>query len=379
MALVLNEEQRLLKDTAREFLRERSPVDALRKLRDQRDVTGYSTELWAQMAELGWAGVTLPEAYGGLEFGYLGLGAVFEEAGRTLTASPLFSSVVLGAAAIELGGDETQKSTWLPLIASGETTFTLAVDESHHHAPERIALEARRDGETFVLNGRKQFVIDGHSAERIVVAARTSADPGSLGGITLFLVDGNADGLSRERLWLADSRGYAHLDFKDVSVGTDAVLGEIDAAGGVLESVLDRGRVVLAAEMLGSSLEAFERTVEYLKEREQFGAKIGSFQGLKHRASHMFTELELSKSVVLDALSAVDEGRDELPQLASLAKARLNDVALLVSNEAIQMHGGIGVTDELDIGFFLKRARTTMQLLGDAGYHRDRYARLSGY
>ncbi len=379
MALVLNEEQRLLKDTAREFLSANAPVAALRQLRDTRDPLGYSPELWTQMAELGWAGITLPEAWGGLEFGYLGMGAIFEEAGRTLLASPLFATVVLGASAIELAGSEAQKSELLTAVAGGGLTLALAVDESHHHAPRNIRLEARREGGDWLLSGGKQFVVDGHAADRIIVAARTSGQPGDADGISLFVVDGNTPGLNRQRLWMADSRGYAHLHFDGVRVGGDALLGDVDSGGRILDEVLDRGRICLAAEMLGSSLEAFARTVDYLKKREQFGVRIGSFQALKHRAAIMFTELELCKSTVLDALSAIDEPRADLPQMASLAKARLNDVAQLVSNEATQMHGGIGVTDELEIGFFLKRARTAMQLLGDAGFHRDRYASLSGY
>lgn len=379
MALVLNEEQRLLKDTAREFLNEHAPVEALRTLRDTRDWLGYSQALWTQMGELGWSGMTLPEDWGGLEFGYLGLGAVLEETGRTLLASPLQATVVLGASAIELAGDDQQKSRWLPAVAEGKLTLALAVDEGHHHAPAHIQLAAHRDGDQWLLNGHKAFVIDGHAADKLIVAARTSGQPGSQEGISLFLVDGEAEGLTKERLWMADSRGYAHLQFNGVRVGTDALLGEADRAGPILENVLDRGRICLAAEMLGTSLEAFERTITYLKEREQFGVLIGSFQALKHRAAIMFTELELAKSVVLDALSAIDDQRADLAQMASLAKARLNEVVLLVTNEAVQMHGGIGVTDELEIGFFLKRARVAMQLLGDAGFHRDRYASLSGY
>lgn len=379
MALVLNEEQRLLKDTAREFLQENAPVAALRSLRDARDETGYDRALWQQMAELGWAGITLPEAYGGLEFGCMGLGAVVEETGRTLTASPLFATVVLGATTVELAGSDAQKQALLPAVIGGELTLALALDEGHHHAPADIALSAQADGNGFVLNGRKAFVIDGHAADRIVVVARSSGKPGETAGLSLFLVDGQAAGLQRKRLIMADSRGYAHLQFDNVRVDADALLGEAGKAWPVLDKVLDRGRILLAAEMLGGALEAFERTVAYLKEREQFGAKIGSFQALKHRAAHMYTELEMSKSVLLDALSAVDDGRADLGALASLAKARMNDVYQLVSNEAVQMHGGIGATDELEIGFFLKRARVAMQLLGDAGFHRDRYATLSGY
>jgi alkylation response protein AidB-like acyl-CoA dehydrogenase len=235
------------------------------------------------------------------------------------------------------------------------------------------------EADHFLLSGRKLFVVDGHSADKLVVAARTSGTAGETDGISLFLVDGDTPGLTRKRTIMADSRNAANLEFDNVKVSAANLVGEQDQGWQVLEPTLDRARVALAAEMLGSAWEAFERTVEYLKERDQFGAKIGTFQGLQHRASLMFMELEMSKSIVMQALSSVDESPDQLPLLASLAKARLNDVAKLVSNEAVQMHGGIGVTDELEIGFFLKRARVAMQLFGDAGFHKDRYASLCGY
>ncbi len=379
MALVFNEEQRLLQDTAREFLSSSSPVEALRALRDVRDELGYSAELWRQMAELGWASIILPEQYGGLEFGFLGLGAVIEETGRTLTASPLIASAVVGASAVLLGGNDLQKESILPEVAAGTLTLALALEESNHHNPTGIALSANADGDHYLLNGRKLFVMDGHSADKLIVAARTSGEAGDADGISLFIVDGDAEGISRKRTIMADSRNAANIEFSDVRVSAANLLGELDSGWAVLEPTLDRARVALAAEMLGSAWEAFERTVEYLKERDQFGVKIGTFQGLQHRASLMFMELEMAKSVVLQALSAVDDTPDQLPLLASLAKAKLNDVSKLVTNEAVQMHGGIGVTDELEIGFFLKRARVAMQLFGDSGFHKDRYATLSGY
>ncbi|MFT5032526.1 MAG: alkylation response protein AidB-like acyl-CoA dehydrogenase [Bermanella sp.] len=379
MPLVLNEEQRLLKDTASEFLNSQAPVEALRKLRDNKDERGYDQALWQQMVELGWAGITLPEAYDGLDFGFMGLGAVIEESGRRLTASPLLSTVVLGASAIVLGANDQQKQALLPAIASGQTSVALALEESSHHRPSQIALTAENVAEGFQLSGAKLSVVDGASAETLIVAARTSSKAGDTKGITLFLVDGNATGVSRSRRWMADSRAMADIRFDKVTVGNDSVIGEVDQGWAILDATLDRGRICLAAEMLGGVLECFERTVAYLKEREQFGVKIGSFQALKHRTAHMYTEIELAKSVVLDAFSAIDEERADLAQMASLAKATLNDLYYLVSNEAVQMHGGIGVTDELEIGFFLKRSRMAIQLLGDSGFHRDRYATLCGY
>lgn len=379
MALVLNEEQRLLRDTARDFLAERAPVAALRRLRDNRDPLGYDPALWRAMCELGWAGITLPEEYGGLDFGFAGLGVVLEETGRTLAASPLFATVVLGASAILLGGSEAQKTALLPPLAAGELSLALALEESHHHRPWQIATTLTPEGDGYRLDGRKCFVLDGHSADQLLVVARGSGERDGTGGLSLVLVPREAPGVSCQRTIMADSRNAANLAFEGVAVPADALVGEPGGAWPLLEQVLDRGRVAMAAEMLGLAREAFERTVAYLKERVQFGAPIGSFQALQHRASQMQADIELCHSVVLQALSSVDDNPDQLPLLASLAKAKLNELGKLVTNEAVQMHGGIGVTDELEIGFFLKRARVAMQILGDTGFHRDRYASLCGY
>ena len=379
MALVLNEEQRLLQDTAKDFLSKQSPVESLRKLRDDHDSLGYSADLWQQMAEMGWASIILPEAYGGLDFGFLGLGVVLEESGRTLTASPLIASAVVGASALLLGGSDQQKQTLLPGIAAGELTVALALEESHHHQPTQIATSAVSQGENFILNGAKCFVLDGHSADKLIVVARTSGDKGDSEGLTLFLVDRSSKGVKCQRTTMVDSRNAANITLENLLVPAANVLGEVNQGWGTLEAVLDRGRVAMSAEMMGCALEAFDRTVAYLKEREQFGALIGSFQALQHRAAHMQSEIELCRSVLLQALSTVDDAPEELPLLASLTKSKLNDLVKLVTNEAVQMHGGIGVTDELEIGFFLKRARVAMQIFGDTGFHKDRFATLSGY
>ena len=379
MPLVLNEEQRLLKDTAKEFLNSNAPVTALRKLRDDKDSIGYSRELWQQLVELGWASIILPEAYDGLDFGFMGLGAIIEESGRTLTASPLFSTVVLSASALILGGNEQQKQENLPAIASGQLCIALAVEESNHHNPQAITMAAEPTANGFILNGKKTFVLDGHCSDKLIVVARTAGETGSTDGLSLFLVDANAEGIKLTRTSMVDSRNAANISFDKVMIAKSALIGELNHGFSILDPVLDRGRIAMAAEMLGGALECFERTITYLKEREQFGVKIGTFQALKHRAAIMYTELELSKSVVLDALSAIDEQRADISQMASLAKARLNDVYQLVTNEAVQMHGGIGVTDELELGFFLKRARVAIQIFGDSGFHRDRYASLCGY
>ena len=379
MALVLNEEQRLLQDTAREFLLSNAPVAALRKLRDAHDPLGYAPDLWQQMSELGWASIILPEAFGGLEFGFLGLGVVMEETGRTLAASPLLASAVVGASAILLGGSSAQKETLLPAIARGKLTTALALEESHHHRPNRISTTLAEQGNDFLLNGRKTFVLDGHSADKLIVVARSSGGENTTEGLTLLLVDRDAPGVAVTRTIMADSRNAANIEFDQVTVASDAILGEIGDGWSLLEPVLDRGRVAVAAEMMGLSLEAFERTVAYLKEREQFGALIGSFQALQHRAAQIQAEIELCRSVLLQTLSAVDDTPEQLPMLASLAKTKLNELVKLVTNEAVQMHGGIGVTEDLEIGFFLKRARVAVQIFGDSGFHKDRYATLCGY
>lgn len=377
--LVLNEEQRMLKDSAREFIQANAPVEALRSLRDKKDAIGYSKELWQQMVELGWTAIALPEAHGGLAFGFKGLGVVLEEIGHTLAASPLLSTVVLGASAIELSKDETLQSKVLPKVIAGELTLALALDENHHHQPSNITTTAEKQGDSWILNGKKTMVIDGHTADKIIVVARTSGGQRDTSGLTLFLIDGDAQGIQRTPLTLLDAHSMSNITLNDVAITDDAVIGDVDNGWSIIEPTLDRGCIAIATEMMGGCLEMFNRTMDYLKEREQFDVKIGSFQALKHRASIMFTEIELNKSVLLDALNTVDEKPENLPKAASLAKARLGEAFKLITDEATQMHGGIGVTDELDVGLFKKRSRVLEQLLGNSAYHRSRYASLSGF
>jgi alkylation response protein AidB-like acyl-CoA dehydrogenase len=376
---VLTEEQSMLRDAARTWTQEKSPVSAFRKLRDSGSTLGYDPAAFAEMAEMGWTGVIIPEAFGGSDFGYLSLGLILEETGRTLTASPLLSSALAAASAIVLGGNEAQKQAWLPKIASGELVATLAVDEGAHHAPEKVALATTKSGVGYSLRGGKTFVLEGGAAGLFVVSARTSGQPGDKDGITLFLVPGDAKGLSRKALKLADSRGVANLTFDGVEVGADAVLGEVGKGWDLLDKTLDRARAGLAAEMLGAALQAFEVTLDYLKVRVQFGQVIGSFQALQHRAAKMFTELELARSCVEAALTAIDNDAPDTAELVSLSKAKMGDVLHLVSNEMVQMHGGIGMTDAHDAGLYLKRARAAEATFGGQSYHRDRYARLNGY
>lgn len=375
---VLTEEQTLLRDAARTWTQEKSPVSAFRKMRDSGAPLGYDPAAFAEMAEMGWTGVIIPEAYGGSDFGYLSLGLILEETGRTLTASPILASVA-AAGGILLAGTEAQKQKWLTPIASGELVGALAVDEGPHHAPEKVALTAKKKGDGWVLDGAKIFVLEGMAAGLLVVSARTSGAPVGREGISLFLVPADSKGISRKALKLADSRGAANITFASVEVGPDALLGEEGKGADALDAILDRARAGLAAEMLGSALQAFEITLEYLKTRVQFGQVIGAFQALQHRAAKMFTELELSRSCVEAALTAIDNGSPDTAELVSLAKAKMGDTLHLVSNEMVQMHGGIGMTDAHDAGLYLKRARAAETAFGGQSFHRNRYARLQGY
>jgi acyl-CoA dehydrogenase len=376
MPLVLNEEQNMLKDAAKDFCASNTPITQLRKLRDEKSKTGFDTGTWQQMVELGWTGITIPEDFGGLGFGFMGMGVVLEECGRTLTASPLWATAVVGSSAILHCGSDTQKSELLPQIAAGELLLALALEETPHHNPYGAKTTAAKSGDGYKLTGSKTFVIDGHVANKLVVVARTAGNAGDRDGLTLVLVDRDAAGVNMTRTIMADSRNAANVTF-------DGAQGELMGTEGkgadVLDKVLDAGRILLAAEMLGSIQECYTRTIEYLKTREQFGVPIGSFQALKHRAAEMFCEIELSKSVVMEALSALDEDSEDVPELASLAKARLNDTYNLVSSEGVQMHGGIGMTDEYEIGFFMKRSRVSEHTFGGSAFHRDRYGVLQGY
>lgn len=379
MALLFNEEQQYLKDTAKDFVQKKAPINHFRELRDSKDETGYSKELWKQMAELGWAGVLISEEYGGSDFGMVGMGGILEETGRCLVPSPLFATALLGASLIGLGGKADQKKDLLPKIAKGELTTAFALEEGSRHTPYRISTTAKKKGKDFVLNGKKTFVLDGHSADLIVLAARTSGEIEDQSGISVFLIDPNSTGLQRKRTHMVDSRNASEIYLKGVEVSETKLLGELDAGFSIIEEVLERGQIGISAEMLGNTLEAFDITLEYLKERKQFGAVIGSFQALQHRAAVMFAEIELTKSSVMGALNAVDENSNDRSRFASLAKFKAGETLHLVSSEAVQMHGGVGVTDEFDIGFFLKRSRVAEQIFGSSDYHLDRYATLSEY
>jgi alkylation response protein AidB-like acyl-CoA dehydrogenase len=379
MPLVLTDEQIMLRDNARGFLSKNAPIAHLRQLRDSRDADGFSRPLWKDFVGLGWAGILVPQEYGGLGLGHVEAGVVMEELGRTLTPSPFLSTALLAANALARAGNQKQKSEYLSRIVAGDLIGTLAVDETAKHRPDKTAMAAARSGSGFVLNGAKTFVLDGHVANLFIVAARTAGRPGETKGLTLFLVDSSAKGIRAERTPMVDTHNAARVKFENVSVAADTVLGEIDAGWENLEGTLNVGRAAVAAELMGASEEAFGRTVGYLRERKQFGRLIGEFQALQHRAANLYCELEVTRSAVLKALQMLDESFESAGAIVSVAKARAGQSATLAVNEAVQMHGGIGMTDEFDIGLFMKRVRVGQELFGDANFHADRLARLNRY
>jgi len=379
----LTEEQMLLKEQAKTWANEEAPVAQLRAMRDSGNEAGFDKGTWNAIGELGWAGIVVPEDLGGVDMGHLTFGVVLEELGRQLTASPLLASGLIGANALRIAGTEGQQQAWLPRIAEGAAIVTLAVDEGTRHAPDAIALSAIATGDGYRLDGEKVHVLEGLTADAYVVAARTAGQPGSREGLSLFLVDAESNGITRAPRRLADSRGYADVRFSGVEVGADALMGTEGAAGPALEQILDHARAGLAAEMLGTAAQSFDMTLEYLKTRVQFGSVIGSFQALGHRAAALFTEMELARSCVEAALQAIDasegEHTERIAALCSLSKATAGDFLHHMSNELLQIHGGIGMTDEFDAGLYLKRARTTAATFGNQSFHRDRYATLKGF
>lgn len=375
MTMLLSQEQELLKDSAVAFLAEQAPVAQQRRLRDEKVVLGFDQGLWQQMVEMGWPVAVLPEEHDGLGAGYLGMGAVFEAIGRNLSAQLLLSQAVMTPELLIRAGSSAQQAKWLPLLASGEARIALALDEkSGRHLPERLATIAVQNSAGWSLNGEKFFVIDGAGADAFVVlAASGEGTPG------LWLVPAKASGVSVQRTHMIDSRNMVRVRFENVALTAEMALVNMPALE-ALDEVLDRARACLCSEALGLMREVFERTVAYLKERVQFDVQIGSFQALQHRVSRLYVELELLESCVLAAHEAIDAGKEtQVAELVSLAKAKASDLCEKLCNEAVQLHGGIGVTDELDIGLFFKRARTLQLLLGDARFHRERYAQLKGF
>lgn len=379
MALVLNEEQTMLQESARSFLRSQAPVSHLRGLRDSGENQGFSRQLWGEMSAMGWPAIVIPESHGGLGFGYTGLGIVLQEMGRTLTPQPLLASSLMAVAALLHGGDEAQKTALLPAIASGVKLATLAVDEGNQHHPNQVSTRASRHVEGFLVNGRKRFVLEGTAADTLILSARTGGKPADAAGISLFLVPADTAGVSISPCQVLDTHLVADISLDEVQLPATALLGAEHAGFATLEYALDAGRIGQSAELLGVAMEAFERSLAYLKERQQFGVPIGSFQALQHRAAILFTEIEMGKSLVLSALQQLDAGTPRLAEIASMTKAKLAATAAQATAEAIQWHGGIGMTDAFDIGFFYKRAQILETLLGDRFYHIDRFARQRGY
>ncbi len=380
MSLLLTEDEQLLKQTAADFVSRESPVKRVREYRDSGDPIGFSRELWSKMAELGWQGIVIPEEYGGLGMGYRAMACVLEGCGRNLVPEPLLSTVLLGANAVLLGGSEEQKRSILPRVVDGSLFLTLAFQErGSRYNPAHVATTAEQGKGVYVLSGEKTLVLDGHVADMLIVVARVAGEVADEHGLGLFLVDRDAPGVRITRQATMHLRNAALVELNDVEVDESRTLGKAGGAYAVLEEVLDRATVGLCAEMLGASQAAFQMTLDYLKTRKQFGVLIGTFQALKHRAARMFIELELARSALLGACEALDADAPNRRELVSVAKARCSDTAVLVGYEGIQMHGGIGMTDEHDIGFYAKRARGDELTFGDAAWHRNRFACLQGF
>ncbi len=372
----LNEEQAMIRDQAEAWVSEQAPVQKFRQMRDSASTLGYLPEPWAAMIDMGWTGIVVPEQYGGSELGFLTFGVVLEQTGRHLVASPLFASALAGATALGLGGSETLQQALLPRVVDGSAILSLAIDEGPRHTPDNVDCRAQTTAGGFVLDGKKTFVHEGMSATHLIVSARTSGAVNERSGISLFLVETGQSGVSRQRLRTVDSRGYANIEFNGVEVSNENLLGELDGGFTLLDAILDRARAGLAAEMLGTAAQAFDMTLDYLKTRVQFGQVIGSFQALGHRAAGLFSTMELTRSCVEAALQAIDTGAKETAELCSLSKCRAGDFLHQMSNELIQIHGGIGMTDEFDAGFYLKRARVLEAAFGNQAFHRDRFANL---
>jgi alkylation response protein AidB-like acyl-CoA dehydrogenase len=375
MPLYLDDDQTVLQDTIRDFVAEHAPVSHMRALRDAEDATGFSRDLWKQFAKMGFTGILIGEDQGGLGLGHVEAGVVLEQIGRNLSPSPFLTTAVAAVEALKGTG---QAERWFPGIIAGETVAALAVDEAAKHR-DSIAMTAERAGNGFKLTGAKRFVAHGHTADLIIVAARTAGGADDADGITLFAVPKDAAGLSANAERLADASLAARLDFDGVEVDADAVIGEVDAGRAPLDRLLRAGRTGASAELLGVGGGAMDMTIGYMKQRKQFGTLIGSFQALQHRAAHLYSEMEVARAAVLKAQQLLDTGDDKADEAVSVAKAMTALATTLSVQESVQMHGGIGMTDEYDIGFYMKRARVLAELFGDANFHADRLAIAAGY
>ncbi len=378
MTLSYNDDQRMLCDTASGFVAEATPVKALRQLRDSGDQTGYSPDLWKQFAEMGFTSILIPEAEGGMGMGHMEAGIVLHELGRNVALTPFLSTAIGAVTALKHANDEL-RGKWFEKIASADAVVAIAVDEASKHKPQNIALEAKAAGDEFVLNGDKTLVVHGHTADLILVAARTSGAIGSTEGLTLFAVEKGAEGLTASPERLVDSSFGSLLRFDNVKVNSSNVIGEVDKGWTVIEPTLLALSLGSAAELQGVATEAMDMTVEYLKVRKQFDVIIGTFQALQHRAAHLFSELEVSKAAIRKAQRMLDDGETGADKAIHVAKAMAENAGHLSVQEGVQLHGGIGMTDEHDIGLYMKRARALAELFGDANYHADQLAQKNGY
>jgi alkylation response protein AidB-like acyl-CoA dehydrogenase len=378
MPLYHTEDQAMLKDSAAPFLAEAAPVTHLRSLRDSQDATGFSRDLWKQFAEMGFTGMLVPEDKGGLGLGHSEAGIVLEEIGRNLTPSPFLTTSVAAAAALKAAGGAAADQ-WLPRIATGDAIVALAIDESARHRPERTALTAERAGNGFKLSGTKTFVLHGHVADMLLVIARTGGNPGETDGLTLFAVPKDAAGMTADPRRLVDSSLASKLTLDGVTVDGDAVVGDVDNGWAALGTLLAAARTGASAELLGVGAGAMDMTMTYLKQRKQFGQLIGEFQSLQHRAAHLHSELEIARATVMKAQQLLDADNEGAELMVSVAKAKVGQATNLAVREGVQMHGGIGMTDEYDIGLYMKRDRALAEFMGDVHYHIDRVARMNGY
>ncbi|WP_419807384.1 acyl-CoA dehydrogenase family protein [Sphingomonas sp.] len=375
MPLYLDDDQTTLQDTIRDFVADAAPVSHMRALRDADDPTGFSRDLWKQFAEMGFTGILVGEDQGGLGLGHVEAGVVLEEIGRNLSPSPFLTTAVAAVAALQGTGAAAR---WFPGIVAGDTVAALAIDEGAKHR-DSVGLRAERSGNGFKLTGTKRFVTHGHVADLLIVAARTAGSADDEDGVTLFAIEKDAAGLSATPERLADASIAARLELEGVEVDADAVIGEVDAGRDPLGRLLRAGRTGASAELIGVGGGAMDMTLGYLKERKQFGQLIGSYQALQHRAAHLYSEMEVARAAVLKAQQLLDSGSDQADDAVSVAKSFAALATTLSVQEGVQMHGGIGMTDEYDIGFYMKRARVLAELFGDAGFHADKLARMAGY
>ena len=378
MPLYLNDDQTMLQNSVADFMKGEGSIAHFREFRDKNCKDGFSHALWKQFSEMGFTGILVSEEEGGLGLGHVEAGVVLEEIGRNLTLSPFLITAVASVEALNAGG-KALREKYFPDILSGDSVLALAIDESAKHRPDQIAMAATREGNGFKLDGKKQFVVQGGSADTLIVAARTSGSVGDDKGLTLFAVDTNAGGLSRDSVRLVDSSMAAHIEFDGVVVDADAVIGEVDDGRAVLQRMLNVGRTGAAAETLGVGSGAMDITLDYIKGRKQFDTIIGSFQALQHRAAHLYSEIEIARATVLKAQQMLDEETSKAEMMISVAKAKAGKATALSVKEGVQMHGGVGMTDEYDIGLYMKRDRALAEFLGDVNYHTNLVAEMHGY